>query len=413
MIKVFLSYSHKDVALQKELDEHLGALRHEGIIDTWWDSQIPIGNIWSEDIARQLEAADLILLLVSSAFLASTYCYVKEMRRAVERYDAGEARVVPILLRPCLWELAPFAKIQGLPKGMVPVTTTPPDRRDEIWTEVVKGIHQAATICNAHKSNVAGENRDYPAIALRGILSVDPEQLYGIIEDFKKGDKVRIRWPKSSDELISLIQEAVKRIGEENARSFDLVHFLKTGPAAIRDTLHYRAKCERRLPELMSIMSDFGEFKDLPGREEFYSDCRFDAIKFYLLRANFLAHSKLVNLSYSGALWDRDLHAPDAWVPYQEMPSDKFYSQLYNVDESQSLVRTRLEEIGEYKIMRPDGSPGWIDMHIPGHALDPFGNFIIDEKIICRWTIPQVELSEQPGGSLPDSHNGRWKGYLA
>jgi TIR domain len=82
MIKVFLSYAHhKDEALQQELSEHLGALKHEKIIETWYDRQISPGDNWSEEIARQLDEADLILLLVSSAFLDSTYCYEKEIRQ--------------------------------------------------------------------------------------------------------------------------------------------------------------------------------------------------------------------------------------------------------------------------------------------------------------------------------------------
>jgi hypothetical protein len=80
MIKVFLSYSHQDEALRTELNKHLSVLRHEKIIDAWWDQQIPIGSNWSEEISRQLEAADLILYLVSPSFLNSPYCYVEEMR---------------------------------------------------------------------------------------------------------------------------------------------------------------------------------------------------------------------------------------------------------------------------------------------------------------------------------------------
>jgi hypothetical protein len=149
MIKVFLSYSHEDEELRTELYKHLGALRHEKIIDAWWDHQIPVGSNWSEEISRQLEVADLILLLVSPSFLNSPYCYVEEMRRAIERHDSGQAIVVPILLRTCYWQPAPFAKIQGLPKGMIPVTNVPHKKRDQVWSEVAEGIHQAAIACNA------------------------------------------------------------------------------------------------------------------------------------------------------------------------------------------------------------------------------------------------------------------------
>jgi hypothetical protein len=144
MMKVFLSYAHADGELQKELNEHLGVLRHEKIIDAWYDGQIVPGNVWNEDIARHLTEADLILLLISSAFLNSIYCYENEMRRAIERHEAGTARVIPIILRPCHWKPAPFAKLQGLPEGMLPVTEWSALRRDAVWAEVAKGIHLAA-----------------------------------------------------------------------------------------------------------------------------------------------------------------------------------------------------------------------------------------------------------------------------
>ena len=107
MIKVFLSYAHKDEPFQNELNEHLGALKREGIIETWSDRQISLGDNWNDEISQQLETADLILLLVSSAFVDSIYCYEKEMRRAIERHEAGKARVIPIIVRPCHW--APVA----------------------------------------------------------------------------------------------------------------------------------------------------------------------------------------------------------------------------------------------------------------------------------------------------------------
>jgi TIR domain/PEGA domain len=150
-IKVFLSYAHVDETFQKELDQHLGALKHEGIIEIWWDRQLPPGADWNQEILQELEAADLILLLVSPAFLNSDFCYKKEMRCAVERHNAGMARVVPIFLRACHWTPAPFAKLQGLPNDMKPVASWPKGKRDAVWTEVAKGIHRAAEECIAHR----------------------------------------------------------------------------------------------------------------------------------------------------------------------------------------------------------------------------------------------------------------------
>ena len=145
LLKVFVSYAHEDEGLWKELDKHLGVLKHENLIEAWWDGQISPSSNWSEEIARRLEEADLILLLVSSDFLNSTYCYTNEMRRAIDRHEAGTAGVVPIILRPCLWRPAPFAKLQVLPRGARPVTSCAKgNKRDAVWAELATSIHQTA-----------------------------------------------------------------------------------------------------------------------------------------------------------------------------------------------------------------------------------------------------------------------------
>ena len=74
-------------------------------------------------IDHHFNTAHIILLLISSDFLASDYCYSIEMTRALKRHEAGEVRVIPILLRPVDWEHAPFAQLQVLPQNAVPVTS--------------------------------------------------------------------------------------------------------------------------------------------------------------------------------------------------------------------------------------------------------------------------------------------------
>ncbi|MGH9840656.1 MAG: TIR domain-containing protein [Blastocatellia bacterium] len=140
-ISIFISYSHHDDELRQELDKHLSGLRRQGVISVWHDRRIVAGEEWAREIDDNLEAADIILLLVSPDFIASDYCYDIEMKRAVERHDAGEAIVIPVILRACLWQGAPFGKIQGLPRDAKPVASA--TNRDEAFTEVVTGIQRA------------------------------------------------------------------------------------------------------------------------------------------------------------------------------------------------------------------------------------------------------------------------------
>jgi TIR domain len=141
-IDVFFSYSHKDEALRDELATHLKLLERTGVIRSWHDRRIGAGEEWKAAIDANIEKAHAILLLVSSDFLASDYCYDVEMKRALARHDAGEAAVLPVILRDCRWSRAPFAKLQALPKDAKPVTSW--SNRDEAWTNVAAGIEAAA-----------------------------------------------------------------------------------------------------------------------------------------------------------------------------------------------------------------------------------------------------------------------------
>ena len=139
-IEVFFSYSHKDETLRDELADHLAMLKNQGLIKAWHDREITASSEWAGAIDEHLESAQIILLLISASFLASKYCHDIEMKRAMERHEQKEARVIPIILRPVDWTGALFGKLQALPKNAKPVTSW--TDRDEAFTDVAKGIRR-------------------------------------------------------------------------------------------------------------------------------------------------------------------------------------------------------------------------------------------------------------------------------
>lgn len=139
-IKIFFSYSHKDEDLRDELVTHLSMLKRQGVIAAWHDREISAGTEWKNAIDQHLESARVILLLISANFLDSNYCYDIEMKRAMERHESGEARVIPIILKPVDWREAPFSKLQALPKNVKPITTW--ENRDEAFLNVAQSIRR-------------------------------------------------------------------------------------------------------------------------------------------------------------------------------------------------------------------------------------------------------------------------------
>jgi len=142
MINLFFSYSHRDEALRDKLETHLAMLKRQSVISTWHDRRIGAGREFDQEISQHLEEAEVILLLVSPNFLASDYCYDLEMTRALERHMSGDARVIPVILRPCDWHSAPFGKLMAVPKDGKPVTKYA--SQDDAFLEVVQAIRETA-----------------------------------------------------------------------------------------------------------------------------------------------------------------------------------------------------------------------------------------------------------------------------
>ena len=142
MVKLFFSYSHRDESLRDELEIHLSALKRQGVIEVWHDRRIGAGKEFDSEISEHLESAQIILLLVSPYFIASDYCYDIEMTRALERHQAGEARVIPVILHPCDWHSLPFGKLTAVPKDGKAVSKYP--NQHDAFLEITLAIRAAA-----------------------------------------------------------------------------------------------------------------------------------------------------------------------------------------------------------------------------------------------------------------------------
>jgi len=141
-LKVFVSYSHQDEMWRQKLGTSLRALEHRGLIQCWHDRKIVAGSAWQGEIDSELENANIILLLVSPDFMASDYCSTIEVRQALRRHEAGTARVIPIILRPTVWDHAIFFKLMALPTEGRPVSRW--HDQDEALVDVVNGIKRVA-----------------------------------------------------------------------------------------------------------------------------------------------------------------------------------------------------------------------------------------------------------------------------
>lgn len=139
--KVTILYCEADEKLSNELDKHLATLKNNKLIQTWLPSRILPGQQSDQIIEENIKNADIILLIISANFLASDELYKNQLQQALQKHSQGTAIVIPILMRPCLFEDTPFAKLPTLLPRMDGAVLEW-ESRDEAFTHIAQEIEK-------------------------------------------------------------------------------------------------------------------------------------------------------------------------------------------------------------------------------------------------------------------------------
>lgn len=211
MARLFFSYSHADEGLRDRLELSLTMLKRQGILEVFHDRRIPPGDEIDHSINDELQRADVILLLVSPEFLASSYCYDVEMQRALQRHEAGEARIIPVILRPCEWKYAPFAKIMATPLDGKAVTQFPD--LDVAFLDVTSAIRQAL---EGSRSATLPPPLRRAGIELSGALPSGPRSSnLRLPRTFSDVDKDRFR-DEAFEYVAKFFENSLQQLAERN-----------------------------------------------------------------------------------------------------------------------------------------------------------------------------------------------------
>ncbi len=181
--KVFISYSPKDDDFRIELVNHLKILEYSALINIWDASQILGGDDSIQTKTEKLESADIILLLVSSSYIASDTIRFQETLPAIKKLSQKNTLVIPIILRPVDWKNTPFGFLQALPEGEKPITTW--ENQDEAFEYISRDIKRRIT-SNIELQEKGGSNE--------AELNLDKD---------RKNGRDSFSWNKLSAKLIS------------------------------------------------------------------------------------------------------------------------------------------------------------------------------------------------------------------
>ncbi|HTK06378.1 MAG TPA: NACHT domain-containing protein [Ktedonobacteraceae bacterium] len=106
-----------DTLWLKQWEAHLHTLTQNGILAVRSEQHFQPGISRLQQFYDYLEQADFIVLLLSADFFIDDECYA-----LMERALKGHAQIIPLLLRPVIWQETPLATFTCLPFNGRPVT---------------------------------------------------------------------------------------------------------------------------------------------------------------------------------------------------------------------------------------------------------------------------------------------------
>jgi hypothetical protein len=143
--KVFLCYHRQDIVWLERVRIHLAPLQKDGIIETWDDTQILVGDPKKDTLQTAIETARVAVLLVSANFLACDFIMDEQLPRLLSQAQTGGTTggttIIPLFIAPCFFQASALAL-----KGIQTVNT--PDRplakmRTVEWQETLVKLAKA------------------------------------------------------------------------------------------------------------------------------------------------------------------------------------------------------------------------------------------------------------------------------
>jgi hypothetical protein len=111
--RVFISYSHQDNRWRERLVMALKPYARNKQIELFDDRSIQAGAEWRPTLDKEMARANVAVLLVTSAFLASDFIANAELPRILKRAKEGGLTVVWVPVSASAWEQTPIKKLQA------------------------------------------------------------------------------------------------------------------------------------------------------------------------------------------------------------------------------------------------------------------------------------------------------------
>lgn len=135
--KVFISYSHQDKELLKDIQRHFKPFLSK--IDYWDDSKIEPGQKWKKEIEEAIQTTKVAILLVSTDFLGSEFITSHELPPLLNAAEKEGAVILTVILKPCLFEEFPdLNQFQAMNPPSKPISRMTEDDKEELLVNLVR-----------------------------------------------------------------------------------------------------------------------------------------------------------------------------------------------------------------------------------------------------------------------------------
>lgn len=162
-MQAFISYSHNDEHYLNLLVKHLAQLKRDGHLQEWTDKAIEAGINLDEAVASNLNSANLFIALLSPDYLNSNYCYEIEFKKAQEMHEAGQLRIIPVVVEDCDWLNSPFSKLKALPKDGLAISRW--SNQNTAMLDVIQNLRRV--LQNSSSDSLAGGSTIQPSTLTR------------------------------------------------------------------------------------------------------------------------------------------------------------------------------------------------------------------------------------------------------
>lgn len=190
-LTLFYCYVDKDRSFCEEFNKHLNVLRYVGDIGDWQSLMLDPEYISGQDVIDYLASAQIILLLVSPDFLVSYIYFAKVMKHIFKRCEAGEAFVIPVIVRHAAWQDMPFGNVQVLPMNACPLESWLDP--DAFFISVIDGIRQTILLMKSRQEEIGMNKYDdsHHSDPIKNTYVPDRQNLNVIMEEKVSQEKVK------------------------------------------------------------------------------------------------------------------------------------------------------------------------------------------------------------------------------